>query len=71
MARYVILRNMRNKPTIVKCDACKTMFVAEQNNHGWSEPCPYCHSHVYINWHRIPLWKYNLIKWFRGGFKDE
>ena len=71
MARYIVPPNMNNRPTIVKCGTCKTMFVVEQNDQGWSEPCPYCHSSIYIKWHRIPLWRYNLIKWFRGGFKDE
>ena len=70
MAKYIVGPTKKDSQMIVKCDSCGTMFVAEQNNQGWSEPCPTCKNRIYIKWHHIPLWRYNLIKWARGGFKE-
>lgn len=71
MAKYIVgPKKKKDKERIVKCNNCGTMFVAEENNHGWSENCPTCGSSIYIKWNHIPLWRYNLIKWLRGGFKE-
>ena len=67
MASHVVLP--KNKP-IIKCK-CGTMYVSDKLNGSWAEPCPVCHCDVnHISFTKIPLWRYNLIKWFRGGFKN-
>lgn len=72
MAKYIVSpKKKRDEQKIVKCGNCSTMFVAEENNHGWSENCPTCGNSIYIKWNRIPLWRYNLIKWFRGKINNE
>lgn len=72
MARYVV-PPMGNKPIIVKCRSCKTLYVPDgmdadkYENNVRFEACPVC-GEDYNRWRDlIPLWKYNLIKWFRGG----
>ena len=71
MAKYIVgPKKKEDKERIIKCNNCGTMFVTEENNHGWSEPCPTCKSSIYIKWNHIPLWYYNIIKWARGGFKE-
>ena len=72
MADYVI----PPKAAIVKCRDCKTLYVPNRSKdrhwvgRGFSsfEKCPTCgyEDNNYRN--TIPLWKYNIIKWFRGGF---
>lgn len=75
MADYVI----PPKTTIVECGKCKTLYVPDlTKSRLWSdkrfmafEECPVC-GHEYNKYDDvIPLWKYNLIKLFRGGFKNE
>ena len=76
MAKYVV------KPRgviILKCDRCKTMYAPEIQKNGMYyvngrmadfEPCPMC-GYENNRWRDvIPLWKYNLIKFFRGGFRN-
>ena len=71
MADYVI----QPKTVIVKCRGCKALYVPDRKNdrhaYGsftWFEECPVCGGD---NDYRdvIPLWRYNLIKLFRGGFR--
>ena len=56
---------------IVRCRQCRGMYVPEttKTNSGevYFERCPFCgySSNNYKN--TIPLWKYNLIKFFRAG----
>ena len=75
MAKYVI-GPCGNKPFIIKCRRCKTLYVPETIKEAdflfddrYSirfEHCPVC-GNSKNNWDDvIPLWKYNLIKWFRG-----
>ena len=70
MAKYVVKPGKKH-PLIVKCDSCGTMFVPEKMNGYWTEPCPVCSNEIYAKYNRIPLWRYNLIRWFRGELKDE
>ena len=70
MASCVIPNEKRRFP-IIKCEQCKTLYVSEHNHLPFVEDCPIC-GYTMNNTHsnRIPLWRYNLIKWFRGGFKE-
>jgi len=68
MAKYVV--PPKSMP-IVKCKNCEALYVSEKR--GWTvsvyESCPICKYENNDKNQRIPLWKYNLIKWFRGGFR--
>ena len=67
MASYVV--PPKNKP-IIKC-TCGALYVTEKIEGNWAEKCPICGcTSNHLSFNRIPLWQYNLIKWFRGGFKD-
>ena len=73
MAKNIILPTGK-KPIIVKCYECKTMYVPEPQNtlkSGYFENCPICGNRG-NQWHnRIPLWKYNLIRFFRGAWTEK
>ena len=73
MAKYVV---PPRHETIIKCRKCRTMYVPDCGHpkqgtvySEWEE-CPYCGYYGNRKKDTIPLWKYNIIKWFRGGFKD-
>ena len=74
MADYVI----PPKTCIVKCSSCKTLYVPDrQKDRHWHhdgtfasfEKCPVCGNDENKFRNTIPLWRYNLIKLFRGGFR--
>ena len=72
MAKYVVPPRKKNSTTIVKCYYCGTMYVPEKREYnGYYEKCPTCHSSTNSNTNTIPLWKYNLIKYWRGLFSRE
>lgn len=72
MASNIVFPN-GNKTTIVKCKNCKAMYVPDNETtisegfyRGHFEQCPIC-GYERNDWDNvISLWKYNLIKWFRG-----
>jgi len=76
MAKYVV-PPMGNKPVIVKCRSCKTLYVPEScraSNNKYDvvfEPCPVCGENYNKRKSVIPLWKYNLIRWLRGEMTIE
>lgn len=60
---------------MIKCKGCKGLYMPESTN-TWAgdtyfEKCPFCGctSNTYKN--TIPIWKYNLIKFFRSGKQCE
>ena len=75
MAEYVI----PPKAVIVRCRNCKALYVPDmeksrgRHNGGFIafEQCPVCSFDDNRRNEIIPLWRYNLIKLFRGGFKKE
>ena len=69
MAKYIVPPKHEK---IIKCKKCGTMYVPEhKTKYGNTfEDCPHCGYCCNRKAQIIPLWKYNLIKWFRGGFKD-
>ena len=76
MASYVI----PPKTVIVRCKSCKTLYVPDRaKDRKWTcgggfasfEKCPVCSEDDNNFRHTIPLWRYNLIKFFRGGFRGD
>lgn len=73
MADYVV----PPKTVIVKCSNCKALYVPDldkskrwhDHSFGAFEQCPVCGYEDNRKNNTIPLWKYNLIKLFRGGFR--
>ena len=75
MADYVI----PPKTAIVRCRSCKALYVPDRSKDRlWTdktfasfEKCPVCGNgdNTFVN--VIPLWLYNLIKYFRGGEKSD
>ena len=72
MADYVIPPRV----AIVKCKGCKTLYVPdrEKDRHWVSrgfasfEKCPVCGYDNNDYSDTIPLWRYKLIRFFRGVF---
>jgi len=65
MAKYVV--PAKCKP-IVKCENCGTLYVPDGMRwHGSAcfEACPECGWEMNMRSDCIPLWKYNLIRWYR------
>lgn len=69
MAECVVPPNI----AIVKCRECGALYVPDRKNDvhnhygGFNhfEMCPVCNSNRNNYSDTIPLWKYNLIRWFR------
>lgn len=60
---------------IVKCKNCATLYVPDPKIHPFNDPdyferCPMCRYAYDSRLSTIPLWKYNLIKFFRGRWND-
>lgn len=77
MAKYVVPPRSMSREIILKCFRCKTLYVPEYK-HKKSylkstdyEDCPICGYSYNTIEQRIPLWQYNLIKYFRGMKDDE
>ena len=72
MAEHIV-KPLGKETILLKCDQCKTLYEPDRNfekNHFYTfEPCPVC-GYERNDWRNvIPLWKYNLIKFFRGKMK--
>ena len=68
------------RAAIVKCMQCKTLYVPDrEKDRRWSssrsfasfEKCPVCGFEDNMYSDTIPLWKYNLLRFFRGKFRRE
>ena len=67
MAKYVVPSSIA-KNKIIKCCNCKSLYVYEKMRFPGSlffEACPSCGCSNNTTSELIPLWKYNLIKWFK------
>lgn len=58
--------------TLIKCCRCGSLYSTDQPrkivreiSRSCYEPCPVCGSVVNDTEDEIPLWRYNLIKWWR------
>ena len=73
MAEHIV-KPIGKETIIIKCRQCKTLYVPDKNfvasRFYTFEPCPVCREENNQWDHVIPLWKYNLIKAFRGMFKN-
>lgn len=75
MAQYVVPPR-KKKLIIVKCWKCKTLYVPDQgvhpnNDSSKYEFCPVCGTGQNDRHNVIPLWRYNLIRYWRGLFDRE
>lgn len=68
MAKYVV---PPKDGIIIQCERCKTLYVPDViTDSVFFEKCPICNCPSNSMTDTIPLWKYNLIKLFREGFKS-
>ena len=70
MAKYVVPPRQMSREIILRCMKCGTLYVPDGRQEGYLrdtdyEPCPVCKYTHNSDGNRIPLWKYNLIKYFR------
>ena len=60
---------------IVRCHECKGLYMPQKviRTYGtnYFERCPFCGSDTNTIKHTIPVWKYNLLRFFRCGAKVE
>ena len=72
MAEHIV-KPIGKETILIKCHRCKTLYEPDENftekSHFYIfEKCPVC-KYEQNDWKNvIPLWKYNLIKWFRQIF---
>lgn len=78
MAKYIVPPKKMSREVIIKCYRCGALYVPEGMQksilHSTNyENCPVCGYSYNSNGNRIPLWKYNLIKYYREktGKKEE
>lgn len=78
MAKYIVPPKKMSREVIIKCYKCGALYVPEGMqksilNSTNYENCPVCGYSHNSNGNRIPLWKYNLIKYYREktGKKEE
>ena len=72
MAKYIVPPK-RDGDVIIKCNGCGTLYVPDKGKHPYGDPtyferCPVCGYSTNSKYQIIPLWKYNLIKWYRSWF---
>lgn len=70
MAKYIVPPKKMSREVIIKCYKCGALYVPEGKQRKFLhdtdyEDCPVCGYSHNSNGNRIPLWKYNLIKYFR------
>lgn len=75
MAKYVVGPKPKAKDILIKCERCGTLYSPEKTRYGclytFYEDCPECGYDCNTDEERIFLWQYNLIKFMRGGFREE
>ena len=76
MAKYVVPPRQMSREIILKCCKCGALYVPDGKQKGFLmetdyEPCPICEYSHNSDGQRIPLWKYNLIKYFRERSADK
>jgi len=73
MASHVV--GPKNDAILIECSNCSTLYAADPkvHPHGFAhnfEKCPVCGYGENNKYNRIPLWKYNLKKFFRGKWNE-
>ena len=76
MAKFIVPPRKRKDEYLVKCYSCGCLYMTEfrqkeRLTDGNFEPCPSCGYKHNTEGNCISLWRYNLIKFFRGGFDKE
>lgn len=75
MAKYIVPPKTPYGTSIIRCQICRTLYVPDKKTTNryplYYEFCPHCGYEYNDASDKIPLWKYNLIKWWRGGFNEE
>ena len=51
---------------IIKCENCHGLYMPSRLD-KYAEPCPFCGCKYNTIENTIPVWRYNLIKFFRSG----
>ena len=75
MAKYVVPPRAMSREIIIRCANCRALYVPEHKKKYLTidtdyENCPVCGYTHNSDSERIPLWKYNLIKYFRERAKN-
>ena len=75
MAKYIVPPREK-KMVLVKCWSCKTLYMPDHDVHPRGEKnkyeqCPVCGTTMNDYQNVIPLWRYNLIRYWRGLFNRE
>lgn len=75
MAQYVVPPR-KKKFILVKCHKCKALYAPDPDVHPYGEKnyyekCPICGTCTNDRHNTIPLWRYNLIRYWRGLFNNE
>lgn len=68
MAKYIVPPRKKRDP-LIRCFVCKTLYMPESKQYGHYEKCPVCGTDMNDKHNEIPLWAYNLIKYWRGLFE--
>lgn len=77
MAKYLVPPRKLTRVVLLKCFHCGGLYSPEGKSVRYLcgsknyEKCPFCGYEHNSDGQKIPLWKYNLIKWSRGGMKEE
>ena len=75
MAKYVVPSNKKveTPPILLKCYKCKTLYSPERCDSItlYFEDCPICGFRKNTVENEISLWRYNLIKYWRGLFNRD
>ena len=73
MAKYVVPSRRKERPVLILCYGCKTLYSPDKKDafSGFYEKCPVCGYSTNNNYNTIPLWRYNLIKYWRGLINRE
>ena len=75
MAKFVVPPHGSGQ-ILLRCYRCHTLYAPDPNVHPYNdwknfEPCPVCNAGCNDYHQMIPLWKYKLIRFFRGRQKGE
>ena len=72
MAKYIVPKHVKKHPVLIKCYKCKSLYLPEMREKwGYYEKCPVCGCSTNSESDAIPLWRYNLIRYWRGLFDRE
>lgn len=52
---------------MIKCKHCKGLYMPDKIKNSFYEKCPFCGEQFNTYKQTIPVWMYNLIKFFRSG----